>query len=1820
MSKVWRFNYWKKIISGLMAFIFAVGSVGTSYAQSVVQMPAPGTMMSLSEAFAPPLLKGVKVYPDNPFRLDFILDKGNSSGSTEQLKAESTRLIKYFLASITVPEKDLWVNLSPYEKDRIVPDAFGVTEMGRDLLAQDYMLKKITASVIYPEGEVGKAFWAKVYAEAQKRFGTSDVPVDTFNKVWIVPEKAVVYESMDSAYVVESRLKVMLEEDYLALNKNTAAKERGTTATNKLGSDIVRDVVIPILEKEVNEGRNFAQLRQVYQSLILAVWYKDKVKESIFGKAYVDRNKTGGVDIEDRAAKDKIWAQYVEAFKKGAYNYIKEDLDPATQQAIPRKYFSGGNAFFEIRKKAYKLYDSTTYSGHLPDGVPNSAMIVESNFAPVDMAMKIEKQELVRAANALSVQDGNVVLERNSNSGKWQFRRSSLSIEVPQSVVDRLGSQLEKEGKQRILFAFRNHESRNIEEALERVSAEQTMPVQEIFNSAGIDSFYDYKRVILVPSYGDAEGRPLVNVVPAEGVEIIAYALNRSLNNVDALVYNPNLTSPDDLYSFIEREKPDIVAKSVLETTFMRDIELVSRMWKLSPKSLFLVGGPNMSDAPHQDLFDSLHIDGIVTGGVGAFVDIVSNVSAGLSKAANQEQLAQSKNIITVDDQGRVRPVVRQSEQPLDLKNPYADIPRGVVDVTHQKAYPTADNFKSTPVARGQLGFRPLRVAEDLLGNHCKGNCIFCQLHKIGSMDPLPPEVVVARIKERYNPEIHDSIYFGAWDIFDDLSYLKRLANLIEQDPVLRAIPKRASGRVDNIGDGSIFDDLKRAGFKFISFGVETYDDRALKRLGKGATYEQEIFAIETCLRVGIMPTIYQILFSPGKTLESIREDINHTMEYIEKGASVSVVPALSVIWGTPFSRMVRDHHLEKYFFDGMKKSMLYPTRIKHADEYLENLEQRMMVIADELSEDPRYPSFARRSLNFYGLTVFKSFYLALQEMVPGEQKPGIAEQIRKIEISIAAVLDEEASSLATYYYPEIATKYCHRKDLQIRYDSDGRLVEDTILLDDGVLIRLRRNSADENIFDVYSVVKDEKIGEVRFEDVVRSQKVEALVIPNVVDRTGFLQTALFQWADRMMPTREGAVPLRAGSSPNQDVLSVGHLIGPVSVSSADLKAAVPDQLLQIIASSEVEIVLGNGHSLQGYLALREQLGSGMVHHEDSEMPYYVIDEGKHSRVIIPAKDQHAASAIYWRLQAALPGHSSILLRNLLWREPPSHREVNTDEARIMSVTKNFIWDQLLYAIKKIDVKQELSGKIEARRDEVFNYLKDVNPHDVSPYALSTYFENMMLICCDTLDERKIVETAVRGIPFYRLFFSQEPLLRTAFIKWQEAPLTQKTVTGYDQEVNAIDMNALLAFWKQEGVVMHVVQPLGPVTHVLDRVSDKDEMIFTDGSVDTLKEILGSFASIEEVMLPQSSFGKRILLAYRADGSRVLVFSELPGKAYNWHWQLMVKAYLQTKGVAPSVKTVQTQIKQVNYDRVVNFFNAYAEYLRDATTVVIAPPRIFSAEWERFKLRTIDDESLGVRVDLYQLPNDGKIAVVSMRHSFHGEILARNMDNLIAKYPSIKNVFFYQTAGFLGKFSGHYAVYPSGVLLPNGSVAPNTLSEKGRDEFLHSTVFSVLEETPATILGFMGKGVKSLDMELGYLADVLSKRNVGVGFGLVIVDAVTISEGTENTGGWGDSYFSENEVSFPTKVLEKLARPGKADAMNSDLGGIDLSRDKMGLQVQNGGQGVQFKFDPAMIQQLQNAAGLTPIIIDIRPMITTVPIFLGLNDKADRMVTELTRI
>jgi hypothetical protein len=163
-----RILFLRNVSVGWLAGIFCLLSVmpPDGFAQTLV-LPHPGAMVNLSlpaarlpdgqgqagPGFTPTIIRGMTIDPTNPFAFDFIIDEGDSLYSTssvdnpknkanhtgsyphwkwnrgEAFKEESTKLIKYFLAALTVPEDQMWVNLSPYEKDRIIPRGFGQTEL-----------------------------------------------------------------------------------------------------------------------------------------------------------------------------------------------------------------------------------------------------------------------------------------------------------------------------------------------------------------------------------------------------------------------------------------------------------------------------------------------------------------------------------------------------------------------------------------------------------------------------------------------------------------------------------------------------------------------------------------------------------------------------------------------------------------------------------------------------------------------------------------------------------------------------------------------------------------------------------------------------------------------------------------------------------------------------------------------------------------------------------------------------------------------------------------------------------------------------------------------------------------------------------------------------------------------------------------------------------------------------------------------------------------------------------------------------------------------------------------------------------------------------------------------------------------------------------------------------------------------------------------------------------------------------------------------------------------------------------------------------------
>lgn len=306
------------------AFVFAdLLRVENSQA-TVMGLPAAGSILKSAGNYDAACLRGLKLDPQNPLNIDFIVDTGDQKQLSED---DAARLIRYFMAALTIPAEELWVNLSPYENDRIASDTLSDTDMGRDLLAQDYILKQLSSSLTDPDTNLGKDYWALINDPAQS--------TDSFNKIWIVPGQIEVLENGTIAVLSAASLDVMTEADYLAMENNQVQSDQNSA---------VKDLILPRIREEVNNGKNFSLLRQVYNSILMGMWFKLKFQESFY-KDYFNKAKIEGIDLEDNTVREKIYAQYVKAFEKGVYDKIKKVYDPLKKTKVKRRYFSGGAKF-----------------------------------------------------------------------------------------------------------------------------------------------------------------------------------------------------------------------------------------------------------------------------------------------------------------------------------------------------------------------------------------------------------------------------------------------------------------------------------------------------------------------------------------------------------------------------------------------------------------------------------------------------------------------------------------------------------------------------------------------------------------------------------------------------------------------------------------------------------------------------------------------------------------------------------------------------------------------------------------------------------------------------------------------------------------------------------------------------------------------------------------------------------------------------------------------------------------------------------------------------------------------------------------------------------------------------------------------------------------------------------------------------------------------------------------------------------------------------------------------------------------------------------
>jgi len=387
----------KKLISLILCPLLIFQQTGLAQAVSLnlsnylSQTPKPVA----SDTFRPLHLRYLS-YDNLNQDFKLLLDKGDflkespghqvTKSPEKQEKAlenETQNLLRYFFIGLALPNDKFWVNLRPDSPDDILDPDLEKTDIGRIFLEADVQLKKDTAGFTSPQTPEGKAYWDKLYQKAGELFGTENITIPTLTRPWIVPNEIIIREAPDNAYIYKATLKVMLEEDYLKSPSHKVTKSPANLEQysfkdvrlqelNEYSTQLIKELIIPKLTYQVNTSKRYAPLRQVYYSLILAQWFKQKFKDRDGSfKDFSGRTVPAIVQLIDSGSltsnfqpltsqqpysKEFYFQQYQKSFKDGEYNLTEPIYSPYGQSI--RRYMSGGASFANIYLSASPVVGS----------------------------------------------------------------------------------------------------------------------------------------------------------------------------------------------------------------------------------------------------------------------------------------------------------------------------------------------------------------------------------------------------------------------------------------------------------------------------------------------------------------------------------------------------------------------------------------------------------------------------------------------------------------------------------------------------------------------------------------------------------------------------------------------------------------------------------------------------------------------------------------------------------------------------------------------------------------------------------------------------------------------------------------------------------------------------------------------------------------------------------------------------------------------------------------------------------------------------------------------------------------------------------------------------------------------------------------------------------------------------------------------------------------------------------------------------------------------------------------------------------------------
>ncbi|MFX1312684.1 MAG: B12-binding domain-containing radical SAM protein [Promethearchaeota archaeon] len=351
-------------------------------------------------------------------------------------------------------------------------------------------------------------------------------------------------------------------------------------------------------------------------------------------------------------------------------------------------------------------------------------------------------------------------------------------------------------------------------------------------------------------------------------INYIPFNIVNALNKKKTEVITYSFPIKDFIREILKFKAPIIGFSSSFTSSILSIHEIVKNVKKKSPDTLIVLGGYHVSALPKETLNSIRGCDIVVIGEGELTMEEIIRYKKGLCDITTIKGIAYKNNGRTI--QNPSRGVIK------DLDNlPFPD--RSLSPISHYNKFLQA--IGSHECAEGSV----------ISSRGCPNQCIYCCVSSVhGRQFRARSATNVVNELETIKDEYNTSYFKFQDDIFT--LNKKRVINICTQiiDRGLD-ISWGCQTRVDCVNK-EILEFMKKAGCKYLSFGVESGDSQILSNLKKHITLQQIETATKVAKSAGLHVNFGLIIGNPGENKRSIRNTINLVKKLKPNSAGIAIM------------------------------------------------------------------------------------------------------------------------------------------------------------------------------------------------------------------------------------------------------------------------------------------------------------------------------------------------------------------------------------------------------------------------------------------------------------------------------------------------------------------------------------------------------------------------------------------------------------------------------------------------------------------------------------------------------------------------------------------------------------------------------------------------------------------------------------------------------------------------------------------------------------------------------------------------------------------